>query len=219
MAVCPAKVQTIVVADNVLLAELLLEWVKNQPDLEISGCHPSVAELNLSNPEWVTVERLIIIDVDPTDSHGIGLLLDGLEKPHRRVALIILSDHPNLVEPHRVHNRFSQGWALLRKGRTTIQLLRKATDAALAGLIMIEPMTDSVLPPILGGLSEIEYEVLRFASQGLTNPAIAEAVFTSVKSVERHLSSIYQKLGVDDGSVGLNARVAATLAFHGLWPR
>ena len=62
-----------------------------------------------------------------------------------------------------------------------------------------------------GGLSARELEVLRLVAAGSTNRAIAGELYLSEKTVERHLSNIFAKLGV-------SSRAAATaFAFrHGL---
>jgi pimeloyl-ACP methyl ester carboxylesterase/DNA-binding CsgD family transcriptional regulator len=62
---------------------------------------------------------------------------------------------------------------------------------------------------LLGGLSPRELEVLELVARGLTNDAIAERLFLSVRTVERHLSTIYGKLGLS----GKAARAAAAVAF------
>ncbi len=47
------------------------------------------------------------------------------------------------------------------------------------------------------GLSRRESEILRLISIGYTNPKIADELYLSVRTVERHVSSIYQKLGAE----------------------
>jgi pimeloyl-ACP methyl ester carboxylesterase/DNA-binding CsgD family transcriptional regulator len=54
-------------------------------------------------------------------------------------------------------------------------------------------------------LSQREIEVLRSAAEGMTNQEIAESLGLSVRTVERHLSNAYGKLGV----AGKAARAAA----------
>ena len=65
-----------------------------------------------------------------------------------------------------------------------------------------------------GGLSSREVEVLRLLSAGKTNRAIAADLFISEKTVARHVSNIFTKLG-------LSTRAAATAyAYeHGLRTR
>jgi DNA-binding CsgD family transcriptional regulator len=45
------------------------------------------------------------------------------------------------------------------------------------------------------GLSDREVEVLVLLAAGATNKAIAEALFLSIKTVERHLLNAYRKIG------------------------
>jgi DNA-binding NarL/FixJ family response regulator len=62
--------------------------------------------------------------------------------------------------------------------------------------------------PDLDGLSARELEVLGCVAAGLTNDAIAGRLGLSVRTVERHLSNIYVKLGVS-GAAGRAAAAAA----------
>jgi pimeloyl-ACP methyl ester carboxylesterase/DNA-binding CsgD family transcriptional regulator len=61
-------------------------------------------------------------------------------------------------------------------------------------------------------LSARELEVLELVAAGLTNEVIAERLYLSVRTVERHLSNIYAKLGVS----GKAARAAAAATFSQL---
>jgi DNA-binding NarL/FixJ family response regulator len=54
-----------------------------------------------------------------------------------------------------------------------------------------------------GGLTGREVEVVRLTAAGLTNRDIAQRLFLSEKTVARHLSNIYIKLGI-------GSRAAAT---------
>lgn len=60
-----------------------------------------------------------------------------------------------------------------------------------------------------GLLSTRERDVLALVSNGLTNEQIAETLFISHRTVERHLSNVYSKLGVS----GKAARAAAAARF------
>jgi DNA-binding NarL/FixJ family response regulator len=64
------------------------------------------------------------------------------------------------------------------------------------------------LRPAAGGphqLSRRELEVLQLLAAGKTNNEVADALFISVRTVERHISNIYAKIGAS----GHSARVVA----------
>ena len=64
----------------------------------------------------------------------------------------------------------------------------------------------------LGGLTERELEVLRELATGRSNVATAKALFMSERAVEKHVGSVFQKLGLVHES-DVNRRVMAVLAF------
>ena len=64
-------------------------------------------------------------------------------------------------------------------------------------------------------LSPREIEVLGLVAAGLTNEEIAERLFLSIRTVERHLSNIYGKLQVS----GKAARAAAAASYSRLHER
>jgi DNA-binding CsgD family transcriptional regulator/tetratricopeptide (TPR) repeat protein len=63
--------------------------------------------------------------------------------------------------------------------------------------------TAKTLPTYPAGLTAREVEVLRLVAQGMTNEQVAEQIVVSPRTVSTHLTSIYNKLGV-------NSRSAAT---------
>lgn len=79
----------------------------------------------------------------------------------------------------------------------TFQALGASRDAAQVAKLRGEKSRDD------GPLSARELEVLRLLAQGKTNRTIGDALFISEKTVARHVSNIYVKLGV-------STRAAAT---------
>jgi len=61
------------------------------------------------------------------------------------------------------------------------------------------------------GLSPRELEVLRLVAAGKTNQAIATELFLSEKTIERHVSNIFTRLGV-----GSRTAAAAYAFEHGI---
>ena len=62
-------------------------------------------------------------------------------------------------------------------------------------------------------LSPRETEILRCVAAGMTNRAIAEELFVSVRTVERHMGNMYQKLGLRgrSGRAAIAARAASLI--------
>jgi pimeloyl-ACP methyl ester carboxylesterase/DNA-binding CsgD family transcriptional regulator len=75
---------------------------------------------------------------------------------------------------------------------------------------------DIARPPVpTSDLSARELEVLELVAAGLANDEIAARLYLSVRTVERHLSNLYGKLGVS----GKSARAAAAAGFSQLSPQ
>lgn len=65
----------------------------------------------------------------------------------------------------------------------------------------------------LDELTEREREVLQQVAEGKSNSAISESLFISESAVEKHITSILMKLGLDPADTTINRRVAAVLTF------
>ena len=74
---------------------------------------------------------------------------------------------------------------------------------AAADLARIDSLARSVAPRGTGGLTPRELEVLRLVAAGKTNKVIAVELVVSERTVDRHVSNIFTKLGV-------SSRAAAT---------
>ena len=73
---------------------------------------------------------------------------------------------------------------------------------------------DPFLPPTTASgiaLTPREIEILRLLAVGLTDPAIAAALFISVRTVENHVARIFAKLGVHTRTAAVTTAIA-----HGL---
>jgi DNA-binding NarL/FixJ family response regulator len=85
-----------------------------------------------------------------------------------------------------------------------------ALDPKVVEGLMARKASESRSP--LLGLTEKERAVLEAMASGRNNAAIAKHLYMSERAVEKHISSVFQKLGlVGEGEV--NRRVKAVLAF------
>jgi DNA-binding CsgD family transcriptional regulator len=83
----------------------------------------------------------------------------------------------------------------LDAARAAFERLGAAPDLA-----RVEELTGSAASQTAGGLTPREVEVLRLVATGKTNRAIAAELFLSEKTVARHVSNIFTKLGVSSRS-------------------
>lgn len=67
---------------------------------------------------------------------------------------------------------------------------------------------------VLSALTPREREILMLMAEGLSNAGLAERLFLSPKTVERHIGSIFSKLGLDASEHG-HRRVLAVLRVLG----
>ncbi len=77
-----------------------------------------------------------------------------------------------------------------------------------ASVVATRPAHSAAALPTAGptvGVSDRELEVLRLVAAGRSNAEIAEALSISVRTVERHLTNLYAKMGL----LGRSARAAA----------
>jgi predicted ATPase/DNA-binding CsgD family transcriptional regulator len=82
---------------------------------------------------------------------------------------------------------------LARRESLNWELTRTREAQAMLALATPEPAR-----PLPAGLSRREAEVLRHVASGLSNREIAEALFLSEKTVINHLTSIFNKTGLDN---------------------
>lgn len=127
-------------------------------------------------------------------------ILHGIRSasPRSRVVVLALWDDPRYM---RAVSEMGID-ALLHKSSSADELI-----AAIDGAVLAPDGENAVvsLPRahlrrlgrgLVGGLTERESDVVVLASRGLSNAGMAEALSISVATVKRHLSNIYEKLGV-----------------------
>jgi ATP/maltotriose-dependent transcriptional regulator MalT len=90
----------------------------------------------------------------------------------------------------RLGDRDTAGMELAAARRTFEQL------AAVPALAQVKALTGRVAPQAPGGLTSREMEVLALVAKGRTNRQISDELVISEKTVARHVSNIFSKLGV-----------------------
>jgi DNA-binding NarL/FixJ family response regulator len=111
------------------------------------------------------------------------------------------------------------GYLLKERVSEVDELVRALHDVSRGGSALDPKVVEGLLSrrnqdpgSALRGLTDRELEVLRELATGRSNAATAKALFMSERAVEKHVGSVFQKLGLlNEGDV--NRRVMAVLAY------
>lgn len=211
-------IRVVLADDSFLVREGVRLLLQTQPDFELAAvCHDEASLLKA-----VEVERpdVVITDVrmPPTGTDEGIRAARRLRERHPEMGVVVLSQH---VEPEYATALFeagSEGRAYLLKER--IGDVRELTDAIRAvhrGGTAVDPKVVKALMvdrtgSLLDRLTPREKEVLAEIATGKNNPAIAETLYLSEGAVEKHIGSVFAKLGLTEESK-VHRRVRAVLLF------
>jgi DNA-binding NarL/FixJ family response regulator len=196
--------------------------------LESSGMVDVVAAVGDGGSLLEAVDRhrpgAVVTDIRMPPNHET----EGIEAAHRiredhpDTGVVVLSQYANALYAFELFQDGTEGLAYLLKDRVgDIDELVGAVLSVSRGGSVIDPVvvegllarTKTTRTPAIESLTEREYEVLGQMAQGKSNAAIAETLFISESSVEKHIGAILSKLGLDSSDTSVNRRVAAVLTF------
>lgn len=135
---------------------------------------------------------VVVLSQYVEEDYALELLSDGVEG----LGYLLKERISEVEELVRALHDVARGGSALDPRVVERLLARKSTDTGSA----------------LRGLTDRETEVLRELASGRSNAATAKVLFMSERAVEKHVGSVFQKLGlVNEGDV--NRRVMAVLAY------
>ncbi|WP_307864743.1 response regulator transcription factor [Allobranchiibius sp. CTAmp26] len=169
------------------------------------------------------VPDVVLTDIRmPPDHSDEGIrIADHCRRAHPRMGVLMLSQY---AEAAYVKILLRQGTErrgyLLKERVASIADLTSAIEAVASGGTAIDPKVVEVLVQVrssaddagLARLTAREREVLAAIAQGHTNAAVAAELVLSQHAVEKHINSIFAKLGLT-GDTRQHPRVRAALMF------
>ena len=134
-----------------------------------------------------------------------------------RLGILLLSQYVEVAYARELLSSGTGGIGYLLKDRVaSLAELEDAVGRIASGGTVLDPEVVSQLlgrrTDPLSTLTPREHEVLALMAEGRTNIAIAEALFIGTGAVEKNVTSIFQKLGLDDSGTD-HRRVLAVLAW------
>jgi DNA-binding NarL/FixJ family response regulator len=168
-----------------------------------------------STPDVVVTD----IQMPPNDDDGLRAALE-LRVAQPGIGIIILSQFLDAEYVLELVTAHSQGVGYLLKEKVAHpDALLDAVRRVAAGESALDPDVIAQLvgrhrgaPPV-AQLTPREREVLTLMAQGHSNTGIAERLFVTVPAVERHVTGIFTKLGLQHGDGTQHRRVLAVLTF------
>lgn len=214
-------IRVLIIEDDYLVREGTRAVLDAHPDTEVAGTASSPAEVDGLFADGGVDAAIVDIRMPPTHTtEGIDLAR-RLRETYPDLGIVVLSQHHDPEYALALLEDGSERLAYLLKERLgqAEELVRALREVTAGGSVLDPKIVDALLEAKrkrrssrLSDLTPREIDVLAQMATGKQNSSIAEELFISERSVEKHASAIFQKLGLS-GSSDLNRRVAAVLFF------
>ena len=211
-----SNLRVMVADDSVLLREGLVR-VLIEAEADVVGAYGDAISL-LNDLEAVRPD-VVVLDVrmPPTfKDEGVRAAIEARQRLPG-VGILLLSQYVEVAYAQELLSSGRGGVGYLLKDRVaSLDELRDAVERIAAGGTVLDP---EVVAQLLGrrhdplsGLTRREHDVMALMAQGRTNSAIARELVIGTGAVEKNVTSIFQKLGLDDSGTD-HRRVLAVLTW------
>jgi DNA-binding NarL/FixJ family response regulator len=214
-------VRVVIAEDSFLVRQGLQKLLAASPSVEVVATCGDLDALR----EAIGRERpdVVLTDIRMPPTHteeGIRLAA-RLRESHPETGVVVLSQYsdPTYVLSLLEAGSDRRGYLLKDRVHDRAQLV-SAIDTVARGGSVIDPKIVEVLVTAkaradrspLSELTPREREVMAQIAEGKSNTAIAESLVLTKRAVEKHINSIFMKLGLAS-SMDTSKRVKATLLF------
>src|SRR3712207_4585127 len=214
-------VRVVLADDNYLVREGVAALLAEAPEVEVVEAVPDPEALHravaLHRPDAVLTD----LRMPPTfTTEGIDAA-QRIRADFPDTGVVVLSQY---VEPDHAFRLLAdgvegRGYLLKERVSDLEELVRALQDVARGGSALDPKVVEGLLSrksrmgsSALASLTDREVEVMREVATGRSNVATAKALFMSERAVEKHIGSVFQKLGLSN-EAEVNRRVMAVLAF------
>ena len=214
-------IRVLLAEDNALLREGVSRLISAQGDLQLVGVAADLpgllAKIEEHEPDVVVTD----IRMPPTGTDEGIRAATWLRLNRPKVGVVVLSQFTAPDYALALLEEGSAGRAYLLKERVAgVDELVRAIRAVAQGGSTIDPLVVDALVKARSGrrasdlswLTAREKTILSEMAQGKSNVAIAAALGISERAVEKHINSIFSKLGLSEEK-DVNRRVKAVLLF------
>lgn len=214
-------IRIVLAEDHYLVREGERALIESDPDFELVATCTDLDSLLVA----IDAEKpdVVVTDIKmPPDFNDEGIqVAERLRETHPDVGVVVISLFDDASFALALLEKGSQGRAYLLKDRLSdAEQFGGAIKRVARGESVIDPKVVDVLLAArlsgsnspLHGLTPREAEILGEMAQGWNNAAIASRFGLSERAVEKHIHSIFFKLGLSEEQ-DINRRVKAVLLF------
>jgi len=209
----------VVVADDVLVTRAGVVRLLQEAGVDVVGQANDPAsllrEVSLTQPDVAVID----IRMPPTHTDEGIVAARQIRSEHPEIAVLVLSQYVDSAYALDLLSEQPERAGYLLKERvvdfaTVVDALRRLVD----GETVIDPTLVHQLiarqrrPDSLAKLTDREREVLGLVAEGMSNSAIAERLAVTQRTVEAHVTQIFQKLELT-ASPDAHRRVLAVLTW------
>jgi DNA-binding NarL/FixJ family response regulator len=214
-------IRLVLADDSYIIREGLQELVRGMEGITVVAACSDFETLK----EAVERERPDVVLTDirmpPTNTDEGIRMADSLRSTNPDTGVVVLSQYADAEYALALLDKGAAGRAYLLKERVTDlgQLARAIHEVARGGSVIDPKVVENLIASRtrqarspLGDLTPREGEVLADVAQGKNNAAIAAHLFLTERAVEKHINSIFSKLGLTDEQA-VHRRVRAALIY------
>jgi DNA-binding NarL/FixJ family response regulator len=207
--------------DNYLVREGTAALLAGVDDLELVATVSDLDGLLGAVEEHAPDVVLTDIRMPPTHSTEGIEAARRIRADHPEVGVLVLSLYDEADYAYELLKDGAAGLGYLLKERVADldELVRAIREVARGGSVLDPKVVEGLVSrkqrqahSPMAELTDREREVLGHMAQGRNNAAIAKALFLSERAVEKHINSLFHKLGLSE-EPDVHRRVMAVLAF------
>lgn len=211
----------VIAEDNLLVREGIKSLIDSQPELQVVGTcgdlDSLVATVDTEKPDVVLTD----IRMPPTETDEGIRFAEEVRAGHPGLGVVVLSQFDDPAFALALLDKGSQGRAYLLKERVgdVAQIVNAVKEVAAGGSVIDPKIVDNLLATRAGSsesalsrLTQRESEVLGEMARGKNNAGIAATLVLTERAVEKHINSIFSKLGLSEEKK-IHRRVKAVLLY------
>ncbi|MDX1447548.1 MAG: response regulator transcription factor [Acidimicrobiia bacterium] len=212
--------RVVVAEDDLLVRRGIVALLSTQDDIEVVATVADLDSLLAAVAEQHPDVVLTDIRMPPSHTDEGIRAAASIANRHPGVGVVVLSQYDDPEYAVGLLEDGSEGRGYLLKERVSnVAHLVEALDKVNRGGSYVDPRVIDRLvganrsePSAIKWLTPREREVLAEMARGSDNATIADTLSINIRSVEKHINSIFAKLGLTEES-GISKRVAAVLSY------